>query len=103
MNNGDFVDGTGLSESRDGENYPDHLIPLLEKMPYDAVTVGNHELYSKHNIEYMTRPGGYVDWWGDRYLTSNVNRVSADNAPAPLGHKYKILRGDQNDNKLLVF
>lgn len=108
VNNGDFVDGTGLSETMDGENDPEFLIPLLEKMPYDAVNVGNHELYSKKNIEFMTRPGGYVDWWGDRYITSNIHKVPkdptknlADEAKEPLGNHYKILKG--KNNNLLVF
>lgn len=101
VNNGDFVDGTGLSQTED----PGYLIPLLEKMPYDAVNCGNHELYSNRNIEYMKRPGGYVDWWGDRYLTSNINRVGqGDNYNGnsiPLGNHYKLLEG-KNSN-LLVF
>lgn len=108
VNNGDFVDGTGLSETMDGQNNPEFLIPLLEKMPYDAVNVGNHELYSKNNIEFMTRPGGYVDWWGDRYITSNIHKVPkdstnslADEAKEPLGNHYKILKG--KNNNLLVF
>jgi len=107
VNNGDFVDGTGLSETIDGNNNPEFLIPLLEKMPYDAVNVGNHELYSKKNIQFMTRPGGYVDWWGDRYITSNINRVdptaivAKDEPTIPLGNRYKILEGKHS--KLLVF
>mmetsp|Transcript_1080 Transcript_1080/g.2412 ORF Transcript_1080/g.2412 Transcript_1080/m.2412 type:complete len:717 (-) Transcript_1080:421-2571(-) len=114
VNNGDFVDGTGLSQTIDGQNNPEYLVPLLEKMPYDAVNVGNHELYCKKNIEYMTRPGGYVDWWGDRYLTSNINKVpigptadstrdvvvSADDKE-PLGNRYKLLHGPGSN--LLVF
>lgn len=117
VNNGDFVDGTGLSETIDGNNNPEYLIPLLEKMPYDAVNVGNHELYSKKNIDYMTRPGGYVDWWGDRYLTSNIHRVEepkdgkgtgkginthvGETTKNPLGNRYKILHGENSN--LLVF
>ena len=119
VNNGDFVDGTGLSETIDGDNNPEYLIPLLEKMPYDAVNVGNHELYSKKNIDYMTRPGGYVDWWGDRYLTSNIHRIEEPNngkgtginsnsnsnngeaTKEPLGYRYKILHGENSN--LLVF
>jgi len=104
VNNGDFVDGTGLSQTIDGDNNPAYLIPLLEKMPYDAVNVGNHELYSKKNIDFMTRPGGYVDWWGDRYLTSNIHKVDVDStmeSKVPLGNRYKILQG--RSSRLLVF
>lgn len=38
--NGDFMDGTGLSTVP-----PTHLLPLLRRMPWDAINVGNHELY----------------------------------------------------------
>lgn len=38
--NGDWIDGTGLAIDGD----PSYLIPILEKMPWDAVTCGNHEL-----------------------------------------------------------
>lgn len=43
VNNGDWIDGTGLA--LDGD--PTYLAPILERMPWDAVNVGNHELYSK--------------------------------------------------------
>jgi len=118
VNNGDFVHGTGLSQMGVGDepgNYPGFLIPILEKMPYDAVNCGNHELYSKKNVEYMTRPGGYVDWYGDRYLTSNINKRTGTNTKqlshgidsnyddnnSALGNRYKILHG--RNSKLLVF
>ena len=46
--NGDFVDGTGFS------GYPPtHLEPLLQHMPWDAVNVGNHELYHDETIQYI--------------------------------------------------
>lgn len=39
--NGDFLDGTGLSTVP-----PQYLAPLLRQyMPWDAINVGNHELY----------------------------------------------------------
>jgi 2',3'-cyclic-nucleotide 2'-phosphodiesterase (5'-nucleotidase family) len=37
--NGDWIDGTGLS--LDGEI--SHLVPLIQKMPFDVVNTGNHE------------------------------------------------------------
>jgi 2',3'-cyclic-nucleotide 2'-phosphodiesterase (5'-nucleotidase family) len=45
--NGDFVDGTGLSSVP-----PEFLTPILQRMPWDAVNMGNHELY--HNGEFST-------------------------------------------------
>jgi len=46
--NGDFVDGTGLSSIP-----PDKLTPILMKMPWSAVNIGNHELY--HNGKLLCR------------------------------------------------
>ncbi|GKZ00675.1 hypothetical protein MPSEU_001019600 [Mayamaea pseudoterrestris] len=89
--NGDWIDGTGLAMNGD----PSHLIPLIEKMPFDAYNVGNHELYDKSVIEYATRPGGFVEWWGDRYLSSNV--VLNKSKDEPLGNRYKVLRGKQSN------
>lgn len=92
--NGDWIDGTGLATQGD----PSKLIPLLEKMPWDALNVGNHELYRKEVIDYMTQPGGYVEWWGDRYLTSNIVHT---NSLEPIGNRYRILRG--KNSTLLTF
>jgi 2',3'-cyclic-nucleotide 2'-phosphodiesterase (5'-nucleotidase family) len=36
--NGDWIDGTGLAMNGD----PSYLVPILEKMPFDALNVGNH-------------------------------------------------------------
>ena len=99
VNNGDFVHGTGLSQM---PGNPSYLIPLLEKMPYDAVNCGNHELYYDPNVAYMMRPGGYVDWWGDRYITSNiVVRSNEKKDVVSLGNRYKMLQG--RHSTLLVF
>jgi 2',3'-cyclic-nucleotide 2'-phosphodiesterase (5'-nucleotidase family) len=37
--NGDWIDGTGLSLDGDIS----HLVPLIQKMPFDVVNTGNHE------------------------------------------------------------
>jgi 2',3'-cyclic-nucleotide 2'-phosphodiesterase (5'-nucleotidase family) len=105
VNNGDFVHGTGLHRIVDGDDDPSYLIPLLEKIPYDAVNCGNHELYSSSNVQYMTRPGGYVDWWGDKYITSNIVRRDGV-TPLSVGQgpgkgRFKILEGKHS--RLLVF
>jgi hypothetical protein len=95
VSNGDWVHGTGL----DAPDDPSSLVPILQKMPWDAVNCGNHELYDDTNVDYMTRPGGFVDWWGDKYLTANVMLKGKN--PKPLGNQYKILKGNNAD--LLVF
>jgi 2',3'-cyclic-nucleotide 2'-phosphodiesterase (5'-nucleotidase family) len=92
--NGDWIDGTGIATNGD----PSFLIPLLEKMPWDAVNIGNHELYKREVIEYMTQPGGFVEWWGDRYLSSNIDLTSS---MRPIGSQYHILQG--HNSSVLTF
>eukprot|EP00980_Cylindrotheca_fusiformis_P004446 scaffold948_cov106-Cylindrotheca_fusiformis.AAC.18 len=96
VSNGDFVDGTGLSAPND----PSSLIPILQKLPLDALNCGNHELYKREIVDYMIRPGGWVDWWGDRYLTGNI-KFTRDGKTRPLGRLYRYLEGKQSN--LLVY
>eukprot|EP00931_Biecheleriopsis_adriatica_P066355 TRINITY_DN40730_c0_g1_i1.p1 TRINITY_DN40730_c0_g1~~TRINITY_DN40730_c0_g1_i1.p1 ORF type:complete len:526 (+),score=92.06 TRINITY_DN40730_c0_g1_i1:46-1623(+) len=83
--NGDINDGTGLSTDP-----PVQLVPLLEKMPWDALTIGNHELYKSVFVEYLTRRDGFANFWGDRYLTANVLNATTRR---PLGRTHKFLEG----------
>jgi 2',3'-cyclic-nucleotide 2'-phosphodiesterase (5'-nucleotidase family) len=92
--NGDWIDGTGLA--MDGD--PSHIIPLLEKIPFDVVNTGNHELYRSTVVEYMTRPGGFIDWWGHRHLASNIILALTRQS---LSNRYILLEG-RNSN-VLVF
>ena len=48
--NGDFMDGTGLSKIP-----PKELVPIIQSMPFDAINIGNHELYHNEVIEYITK------------------------------------------------
>lgn len=94
--NGDFMDGTGLTTDP-----PNELIPILEHMPWDAVNIGNHELYMNSTVEAIVKkPGGFADWWGGRYLTSNV--VLRQNGE-PLGRRYTIMHGGDGTTKVIVF
>ena len=92
--NGDFIDGTGLSSYP-----PKHLIPILEFMPWDALTIGNHELYRNSTIEYITQPNGFVDFWEGKYLTSNVFLKETNQ---PIGSRYRILKGESG-REILTF
>lgn len=85
VHNGDWIDGTALS------TYPPaHLEPILLKMPWDVVNVGNHDIYKNETVIHMTREGGLVDELGGRYLSSNV----VDSASGePIGQRYRYLRG----------
>ena len=90
--NGDWIDGTGLAVNGD----PSKLIPILLKMPWDALNVGNHELYEAPVIEFATQIGGFVESFGPKYLSSNVLHTAS---MQPIGHHYRILNG-KNANVL---
>ena len=55
FNSGDVVDGTGLSNLTpvNGQN----LTPLLQALPFDAVAVGNHELYESATVGNLVELG----------------------------------------------
>jgi 2',3'-cyclic-nucleotide 2'-phosphodiesterase (5'-nucleotidase family) len=84
--NGDWIDGTGLAINGDASK----LVPILENMPYDAMNVGNHELYRNQVIEYATQTAGMVQKFGPRYLSSNVLH---NDTRKPIGREFRILRG----------
>lgn len=97
VNSGDVVDGTGISNLTpvNGAN----LLPLLQAMPFDAVTIGNHELYSSATVGNMAG-SGFIGHWGSAYVTSNVRSAKASALAAgksvgdPLGAPYTVLRGE---------
>jgi len=99
--NGDFIHGTFL-----GADPPHYLSGIIEKMPYDIVTIGDHELTNADSLAVLREPGGLIDEWGDRLITSNV-RVDDSSASSsqvvPLGQKYKILNGNQGAVLVLGF
>lgn len=93
--NGDFVDGTGLSVPYP----PSHLTPILKFMPWDALTIGNHELYEDVNIQHI-REGGFVQHWDGHYLTSNT--IMAD-TKEPIGNRFTYLKGKNTGASILTF
>ena len=105
VSNGDWVHGTGMTPvPSPAQVEGSYLIPILQKMPWDAINCGNHELYDESIVREMTRPGGYIDWWGDRYLSANVNYLDDISGKLkPLGGQYKILEGFQSRVLIMGF
>lgn len=93
--NGDWIDGTGIST-----NPPKYLTPILEKMPWDAVNVGNHELYKNSTIEFITQEDGLIDFWKGRYLSSNIYVTDTNEF---LGERYLFLQGKFSGKSILFF
>jgi 2',3'-cyclic-nucleotide 2'-phosphodiesterase (5'-nucleotidase family) len=96
LDNGDVVDGTGLSNASpvDGEA----LFPLLMKVPFDAMAIGNHECYDGDTIKAMISTD-YIASRKGAYLTSNVLLSST---MEPLGSRYVVLEGPNSGVRLLV-
>lgn len=65
-----------------------------------AVAQGNHELYKNENIEYLARPGGFIESWQGGFLTANVLNATTR---APLGARSKLLVGRASGVRLLTF
>ncbi|GMH82114.1 hypothetical protein TrVE_jg12982 [Triparma verrucosa] len=102
LNNGDHVEGSGLSDASVYTNgiHGYDLFPLIGMMPFDALNIGNHDLYDNSTVEYMTGASNFVEGWNGNYLTSNVyNATTNDN----IGSTHTILKGENSDTSILVF
>ncbi len=69
FDSGDIVEGTGLSDAT--AVHGERILPIVQRMPYDAITIGNHELYHSETVLAL-RDSGFVAAWRGRYLTGNV-------------------------------
>ncbi|KAJ9106089.1 hypothetical protein QFC21_001229 [Naganishia friedmannii] len=82
VDSGDHHDGGGLvSISPESADTSDYYISTLG---YDALAIGNHELYKAIDGEFVHKSVKHGRWKG-RYLTSNVNITQADGMSVPLG------------------
>ena len=104
FDNGDVVDGTGLSAATEVDGGP--VFPLLSALPLSALNCGNHELYQSTTVLRGLRGKGssghgaqsFVDRWNGTYLTSNIDLSSTG---AALGSRYTMLHG-KHGTRLLV-
>jgi len=102
VNNGDHVEGSGLSDATmytEAQTHGAELFPIISKMPFDVLTIGNHELYEDSTVNFMVS-SGFINSWDGRYLTSNT-RFNATNER--IGEPYTILEGDVTRNSYLFF
>ncbi|KAF9314729.1 hypothetical protein BG003_003882 [Podila horticola] len=89
VDSGDLHDGNGLSDSTalNGEVSD----PIFAKINYDALAVGNHELYVNEIAQSTYK--NFAPKWGRRYLTSNTFiRDAATNKTVPIGKLYNKFR-----------
>ncbi|KAG2153383.1 Metallo-dependent phosphatase-like protein [Suillus clintonianus] len=91
VDSGDLHDGTGLSDGYPPGGVDAHETnKFLERLPYDVMAIGNHELYVYANTYDMYT--NFVPHLGGRYLSSNVNITvfNSDGEPesVPVGNRY---------------
>ena len=106
LNSGDVVDGTGLSNLSPVNGA--ELLPLLQQIPFDAVTIGNHELYKSSTVANLAS-SGFIDHWGEGYVTSNVKSADASAVAGAsksvgdtLGVPYTVLQGQYGRSVLVL-
>ncbi|KAG1787055.1 Metallo-dependent phosphatase-like protein [Suillus plorans] len=91
IDTGDLHDGTGLSDGYPPGDVDAHESnKFVERLPYDLMTIGNHELYVYADTYDMYT--NFVPHLAGRYLTSNVNITvfNSDGKPesVPVGNRY---------------
>ncbi|RKO99989.1 hypothetical protein CXG81DRAFT_6492, partial [Caulochytrium protostelioides] len=91
FDSGDTHDGTSLSDTTE----PDGTFTneLITRVPYDALTIGNHELYQADITKDVYN--NFAKHWKGRYLTSNAYILDAGSGRyIPIGHKYSLFTGE---------
>ncbi|KAF8624480.1 hypothetical protein AX17_007109 [Amanita inopinata Kibby_2008] len=91
VDTGDLHDGTGLSDGYPPGGVDAHETnEFFKLMPYDALAIGNHELYVYANTLDMYK--NFVPRFEGRYISSNVNITIAGKdgnlISVPVGSRY---------------
>ncbi|KAH7883373.1 Metallo-dependent phosphatase-like protein [Phlebopus sp. FC_14] len=91
VDSGDLHDGTGLSDGYPPGGVDAHESnKFLERLPYDVMAIGNHELYIYANTYDMYT--NFVPHLHGRYLSSNVNITvfgsDGEAMSVPVGNRY---------------
>eukprot|EP00004_Rigifila_ramosa_P022015 TRINITY_DN5940_c0_g1_i1.p1 TRINITY_DN5940_c0_g1~~TRINITY_DN5940_c0_g1_i1.p1 ORF type:complete len:529 (+),score=122.32 TRINITY_DN5940_c0_g1_i1:117-1589(+) len=92
---GDLTDGTGLSDAT--PTHGEYVFPIIQTVPFTALSVGNHELYTRPTVDFM-RSSGFISHWEGRYLTSNIRNPTSLTS---LGSNYALVSGKYGKNILV--
>ncbi|ORZ22805.1 Metallo-dependent phosphatase-like protein [Lobosporangium transversale] len=89
VDSGDLHDGNGLADATPVNGQISN--PIFQKINYDALAIGNHEMYENDVAENVFR--NFAPKWGKKYLTSNVFfKDSHSNKTVPFGNLYNKFR-----------
>jgi len=96
---GDLHDGAGLSDATKPNGNVSNAV--FERIDYDVLTIGNHELYLT-DIAYETFTQ-FSKYYGERYVTSNVRILNnATRQFEYIGQKYRYFT-TANGLKIMAF
>lgn len=93
FNVGDWIHGTGLAMDGNATK----LVPLLNQMPWDGITLGNHELYYSSVVKLMEKD--MVPRFGEAFITSNTDYSETSEMFG--GSRFRLIHG--NNNTILTF
>ncbi|KAJ7126206.1 Metallo-dependent phosphatase-like protein [Mycena epipterygia] len=86
VDSGDLHDGTGLSDGFPPGGVDAHASnQFFKQLPYDLLTIGNHELYIYNNTLDMYQ--NFAPHFPGRYLSSNVN-ITVGGISVPVGSRF---------------
>ncbi|KAK5070062.1 hypothetical protein LTR64_001896 [Lithohypha guttulata] len=69
VDSGDLHDGTGFGDATTPNGRL--TLPIFKQLPYDLLSIGNHELYTTEIANDTYR--NFAQNWSGRYVTSNVD------------------------------
>lgn len=83
VDSGDLHDGTGFGDATTPNGK--FTLPIFKQLPYDLLSIGNHELYTTEIANDTYR--NFAPNWGGRYVTSNVD-IYDNGVPKPFSNRY---------------
>ena len=83
VDSGDLHDGTGFGDATTPNGKL--TLPIFKQLPYDLLSIGNHELYTTEIANDTYR--NFAPNWGGRYVTSNVD-IYDNGVRKPFSQRY---------------
>lgn len=97
VDSGDLHDGTGFGDATTPNGRL--TLPIFKQLPYDLLSIGNHELYTTEIANDTYR--NFAPNWGGRYVTSNVDFID-NGVRKPFSQKFAYWR-TPNGVRIMAF
>jgi len=86
FDSGDQMEGTGLSDATPTQGF--YIYPVFQKLNFDGLTIGNHELGRELTLKYLR--DDIIPTLGGSYITSNT--FWKDTSSPYFGAPYKFIK-----------